>query len=90
MFHSVPPAVVRISTGNYPTGGEEFQPGFQPPLDHEDGDHQRRDRCQRALRSPLQGFTVCSIKDLASPKPSIIPRAFVRQRYDDVCISFFE
>jgi hypothetical protein len=64
--------------------------GFQPPLDRDGGDRQRRDRCQRALRSPLQGFTVCSIKDLASPKPSIIPRAFVRQRYDDVCISFFE
>src|SRR5438552_3391504 len=29
-FHSVPPAVLRISTGNYRTGGEELQPGFRP------------------------------------------------------------
>src|SRR5439155_14549882 len=28
VFHSVPPAVFRISVGNYPTSGEEFQPGL--------------------------------------------------------------
>jgi hypothetical protein len=38
----------------------------------------------------LQGFAVCSIRDLASLKPSIIPRAFVRQRYDRVRTSLFE
>src|SRR5207302_11343799 len=28
-IHSVPPAVLRISASNYPTAGEEFQPGFR-------------------------------------------------------------